>query len=111
MARMPKGYSELLILKALLNNSLTVSQIERKTRIKKPTIYLSINRLRRKGLARSGREKRNKKWTLTEKGKIVARNRIQGERILNRIISSLRKSISLGLTMREMERIILAKRQ
>ncbi len=110
MARMPKGYSEPLILKALLNNSLTVSQIERKTRIKKPTIYLSINRLRRKGLVRSGKEKRNKKWALTQKGKIAARNRIQGERILNRIINSLRKTIALGVTVREIERLMLSKR-
>ncbi|MEM1518325.1 MAG: winged helix-turn-helix domain-containing protein [Halobacteria archaeon] len=110
MARMPKGYSEPLILKSLLNAALTVSQIERKTRIKKPTIYLSVNRLRRKGLVKSGREKRNKKWMLTQKGRIVAKNRIEGERIIKRIINSLRKCISLGISIREVERMVLSKR-
>lgn len=110
MARMPKGYSEPLILKALLNASLTVSQIERKTRIKKPTIYLSVNRLRRKGLIRSGREKRNKKWMLTPKGRMVAKNRIEGERIIRGIIDSLRKALSLGISIREVERMVLSKK-
>ncbi len=110
MARMPKGYSEPLILKALLNASLTVTQIERKTRIKKPTIYLSVNRLRRKGLIKAGREKRNKKWMLTQKGRIVAKNRIMGERIIGRIINQLRKALSLGISIREIERMILSKK-
>jgi DNA-binding MarR family transcriptional regulator len=110
MARMPKGYSEPLILKTLLNAPLTVSQIERKTRIKKPTIYLSVNRLRRKGLIKAGRERRNKKWMLTQKGRVAAKNRILGERIVGRIINQLRKALSLGISMREIERMVLSKK-
>jgi hypothetical protein len=47
---------------------------------------------------------------LTQKGRIAAKNRILGERIVGRIINQLRKALSLGISMREIERMVLSKK-
>lgn len=108
---MPKGYSEPLILKSLLKSGMTIAQIERSTRIRRPTIYLSINRLKRKGLVKAGAGKRNRKWMLTPRGKTAALNRIKGEKIVSKVVPGLRKALTLGLTLREIERGILSKKK
>jgi len=108
---MPKGYSEPLILKALLKSAMTIAQIEKNTRIRRPTIYLSIDRLRKRGLVKAGEGKRNRKWMLTPRGRTMALNRIKGERIVSRIVPALRRALSSGVTLREIERAIFSKKK
>ncbi|MCS7117965.1 MAG: winged helix-turn-helix domain-containing protein [Thaumarchaeota archaeon] len=104
--RNPKGYSEPIILKTLLKSPMTVSQLEKETRIKKPTLYLSLNRLVKNGLVTSDKAKRNRKFSLTRRGFVLARNRAKAERILEGILPRLREVEKLGIGMREIEKAI-----
>ena len=99
--RNPKGFSEPIIMRALLKNPMTVSQLEKATRIKKPTIYLSLNRLLKLGYVRSEKAKRNRRFYLTPLGKKVAMNRIRAERLLSRVMKDLKQAVRLGIPIRE----------
>ncbi|MEM2042710.1 MAG: winged helix-turn-helix domain-containing protein [Nitrososphaerota archaeon] len=99
--RNPKGYSEPIIMRALLKNALTVSQLEKVTKIKKPTIYLSLNRLSKLGYVRSDKARRNRKFYLTPAGKKVAMNRMKAERILQRVMRDLKQAVKLGISIKE----------
>ncbi|MCS7094398.1 MAG: winged helix-turn-helix domain-containing protein [Thaumarchaeota archaeon] len=106
LKRNPKGYSEPIILKSLLKSPMTVSQLERETKIKKPTLYLSLNRLVKNGLVLSDKAKRNRKFSLTRRGVVLARNRAKAERILESIMPRLKEALRLGIAMREIEKAI-----
>ncbi|MCS6787775.1 MAG: winged helix-turn-helix domain-containing protein [Aigarchaeota archaeon] len=108
LKRNPKGYSEPIILKTLLKSPMTVSQLEKATKIKKPTLYLSLNRLIKNGLVTSDRAKRNRKFSLTRRGRVIARNRAKAERMLESIMPRLREVLRLGIGMREIEKAISA---
>lgn len=108
LKRNPKGYSEPIILKTLLKSPMTVSQLERATKIKKPTLYLSLNRLIKNGLVTSDRAKRNRKFSLTKRGQVIARNRAKAERMLESIMPRLGEVLRLGIGMREIEKAISA---
>ena len=99
--RNPKGFSEPIIMRALLKNPMTVSQLEKATRIKKPTIYLSLNRLLKLGYVRSEKAKRNRRFYLTALGRKVAMNRIRAERLLSRVMKDLKQAVRLGIPIRE----------
>jgi Bacterial regulatory protein, arsR family. len=99
--RNPKGFSEPIIMRALLKNPMTVSQLEKATRIKKPTIYLSLNRLLKLGYVRSEKAKRNRRFYLTPLGRKVAMNRIRAERLLSRVMKDLKQAVRLGIPIRE----------
>ncbi len=99
--RNPKGFSEPIIMRALLKNPMTVSQLEKATRIKKPTIYLSLNRLLKLGYVRSEKAKRNRRFYLTPFGRKVAMNRIRAERLLSRVMKDLKQAVRLGIPIRE----------
>ncbi len=99
--RNPKGFSEPIIMRALLKNPMTVSQLEKATRIKKPTIYLSLNRLLKLGYVRSDKARRNRKFYLTPAGRKVAMNRIKAEKMLSRVMKDLKQAVKLGIPIRE----------
>ncbi len=99
--RNPKGYSEPIIMQALLKNPMTVSQLEKVTKIKKPTIYLSLNRLLKLGYVKSDRAKRNRKFYLTPAGRRAAMSRIKAERLLRRVMKDLKQAVKLGISIRE----------
>ena len=99
--RNPKGFSEPIIMRALLKNPMTVSQLEKVTKIKKPTIYLSLNRLLKLGYVRSEKAKRNRRFYLTPLGRKVAMNRIRAERLLSRVMKDLKQAVKLGIPIRE----------
>jgi DNA-binding MarR family transcriptional regulator len=84
--RNPKGYSEPIIMRALLRNPMTVSQLEKATEIKKPTIYLSLNRLYKLGYVKSDKARRNRKFYLTPVGRKAAMNRIKAEKLLSKVM-------------------------
>ena len=88
-------------MRALLKNPMTVSQLEKATRIKKPTIYLSLNRLLKLGYVRSEKAKRNRRFYLTPLGRKVAMNRIRAERLLSRVMKDLKQAVRLGIPIRE----------
>ncbi|MDJ0274774.1 MAG: helix-turn-helix domain-containing protein [Nitrososphaerota archaeon] len=88
-------------MRALLKNALTVSQLEKVTKIKKPTIYLSLNRLSKLGYVRSDKARRNRKFYLTPAGKKVAMNRMKAERILQRVMRDLKQAVKLGISIKE----------
>lgn len=104
MKRMPKGYSEPLILKTLLKRPMTIGEIEKVTKIRRPTIYLSIYRLQKKKLAKPDSQKRNRKWMLTAMGRKVAIRRIRGEKILKSVIPKLMEAMRLGIGLRDILR-------
>ncbi len=106
MKRLPKGSSEPLILKALLAGNKSVTDIERKTRLKKPTLYLSLNRLKRKGLVKPLGTRRRRLWALTGKGRRTISNRIEAEKIVQKIIGPLKRAIRLGLTYRQIQSML-----
>lgn len=99
--RNPKGYSEPIIMRALLKNALSVSQLEKVTKIKKPTIYLSLNRLSKLGYVRSDKARRNRKFYLTPAGRKVAMNRMKAEKILQRVMRDLKQAVKLGISIKE----------
>ncbi len=99
--RNPKGFSEPIIMRALLKNPMTVSQLEKVTKIKKPTIYLSLNRLLKLGYVRSEKAKRNRRFYLTPVGRKVAMNRIRAEKLLSRVMKDLKQAVKLGIPIRE----------
>ncbi len=109
MRRLPKGTSEPLILKALLKGNKQVKDMERLTRLKKPTLYLSLNRLKKKGLVKPLGTRKRRSWVLTNKGRLTITRRIEAERIVQRIAGPLRRAIKLGLTYKQIESIILRK--
>ena len=88
-------------MRALLKNPMTVSQLEKVTKIKKPTIYLSLNRLLKQGYVRSEKVKRNRRFYLTPAGRKVAMNRIRAERLLSRVMKDLKQAVKLGIPIRE----------
>jgi len=106
MKRLPKGSSEPLILKSLLGGSKSVRDIERATKLKKPTLYLSLNKLKRKGLIKALGTRRSRRWALTPRGRSLVNRRIKAERILKVVIDPLRRAMSLGVTMPEIERLV-----
>jgi predicted transcriptional regulator len=99
--RNPKGYSEPIIMRALLRNPMTVSQLEKATKIKKPTIYLSLNRLHKLGYIKSDKARRNRKFYLTPVGRKVAMNRIRAEKLLSKVMKDLKQAVKLGIPIRE----------
>ncbi len=99
--RNPKGYAERAIMRALMKNPMTVSQLEKATKIKKPTIYLSLNRLLERRHVRSDRALRNRKFYLTPEGKKVTMDRIRAERLLSRMMNDLKLAVKLGISIRE----------
>ncbi|MDW8092340.1 MAG: hypothetical protein RMJ06_01430 [Nitrososphaerota archaeon] len=103
---MPKGYSEPLIMQKLLKRPMSVSELERITKIKRPTIYLSIYRLQKKKLAKPDSRKRNKKWMLTENGRNIAMRRVRGEKLLEKVLPQLREALRRGIKLREVLRAL-----
>jgi predicted transcriptional regulator len=99
--RNPKGYSEPIIMRALLRNPMTVSQLEKVTKIKKPTIYLSLNRLYKLGYVKSDKARRNRKFYLTPVGRKAAMNRIKAEKLLSKVMKDLKQAVRLGIPIRE----------
>ncbi|MCS7142819.1 MAG: hypothetical protein NZ920_03375 [Aigarchaeota archaeon] len=83
-----------------------MSELERITKIKRPTIYLSIYRLQKKKLAKPDSRKRNKKWMLTENGRNIAMRRVRGEKLLEKVLPQLREALRRGIKLREVLRAL-----
>ncbi|MEM0444936.1 MAG: hypothetical protein QXO86_05770 [Nitrososphaerota archaeon] len=107
MRRLPKGSSEPLILNALLNGTKSIVELERVTRLKKPTLYLSLNKMAKKGLIKPLGTRRRRRWALTAKGRVKISKRVKAEKILKQIAKPLKRVVSLGLSLREIERAVL----
>ncbi|MCS7146061.1 MAG: ArsR family transcriptional regulator [Nitrososphaerota archaeon] len=106
MKRLPKGSSEPIILKSLVSGTRTIRDIERATKLKKPTLYLSLNKMKKKGLIKPLGTRRSRKWVLTRKGKEVISRRLAAEKILKDVVAPLKRVVSLGVSFREIERLI-----
>lgn len=104
MKRLPKGSSEPLILKSLLSGTKSIVEIERLTKLKKPTLYLSLNKMKKRGLIKPLGTRRRRKWALTAKGRVKVNNRVKAEKILKQIVKPLKQVIALGVSFREIER-------
>ncbi|MEM0381889.1 MAG: ArsR family transcriptional regulator [Nitrososphaerota archaeon] len=109
MRRLPKGSSEPIILKSLIGGDKSIRDIERITRLKKPTLYLSLNKMKKKGLIKPLGTRRSRRWALTRKGRKIIKNRVQAEKILQKIAGPLRKVVDLGFSFREIERTVSRK--
>ncbi len=105
MKRLPKGSSEPIIMKALIKGEKSIRDIERVTKLKKPTLYLSLNKMKKKGLIKPLGTRRSRRWALTKKGRTVVARRIAAEKILKTVVKPLRKVLSLGVSFREIERL------
>ncbi|GBC70250.1 hypothetical protein HRbin02_00014 [Candidatus Calditenuaceae archaeon HR02] len=105
MKRLPKGSSEPIIMKALIKGEKSIRDIEKITKLKKPTLYLSLNKMKKKGLIKPLGTRRSRRWALTKKGRTVVTRRVNAEKILKTIVKPLRKVVSLGVSFREIERL------
>lgn len=103
---MPKGSSESIILKSLVRGNKSIRDIEKTTKLKKPTLYLSLNKMKKKGLIKPLGTRRSRKWALTRKGREFINRRLTAEKILKQVVARLKKAVSLGISFREIERMV-----
>ncbi len=63
-------------MKALIKWKKSIRDIERVTKLKKPTLTLSLNKMKKEGLTKPLGIRRSGKWALTKKGRAVVVMRI-----------------------------------